>query len=541
MRTAAVLLATVLLAGCAESNLIRGTATDRTPPAVTATEPADGAQNVTDARITVTFSEPMATQTVQVRTNPTLNLGTPTWSNADRTVTFVPSDLRPNTPYTVTVTGRDRAGNELSTTYTFRFTTGSVVQAGTVVEGLLRGRVLAGADERVYALFVAYVVGLSDRAAGSLTEDQRALREQVERAAPAAVQKVREFLAGRPATPGELAEYALWLGPDLRVLASPRGVGRSDAVQPSPAPTPAGSPPASPAPTASPSAGSGPGAGPASPAPAGSPTASPLPSPTPSANTGAEAGSAEPAAPATQATAQPAAPTRTATSGNGVVRRLAGLDAVVRELYAEAKGQELWAKAREAHEREASQLRDGAEDRLRQAATYLRLSALPFERLVVVPNLLAPRDSVAEVRVGGDLHVFVGPAAAPNVRGVVRAFLRAVAAPLVGQYRDVAAASKELFDLVKGQAEARGWEDWDAVVRESLVRAVEARLLLPNPDEQSDYLEASFGEGLILVRHFAQRLVDVEQGRTSLARFVEDSLRNVNTSQLRQQWQGRRR
>ncbi len=472
MRKPIVLLAIVLLVGCAESNLLRGTATDRTPPTVTVTEPADGAQNVTDARITVTFSEPMATATVQLRTNPTLTLGSPTWSNADRTVTFVPSDLRPNTTYTITVTGRDRAGNNLPQPYTFRFTTGSLVQPGAVVEGILRGRVLSGADERVYAVFLTYIAGLSDQAASSLTEDQRALREQVEGAAPGAVQKAREFFRTRSMTVSDLAEYALWLGPDLRVLPSPQGVQGVSRGQ-TLTPAPAGSPPATPT--------------------------------------------------------------------NGVVHRLSGFDAIVRELYAEAKGQQLWAKSREAHEREAIQVRDAAEDRLRQAATYLRLGALPFERLVIVPNLLAPRDSLAEVRISGDLHVFVGPSAGPNVRGVVRSFLRSVIAPVVAQYRDLSAASKELFDLVKQEAEARGWEDWEAVVRESLVRAVEARLFLPNPDEQSNYLDTVFGEGLILVRHFAQRLVDLERGQVNLTRFVEDGLRNVNPSQLRQQWQGRRR
>ncbi|MDR7568341.1 MAG: hypothetical protein QN143_08225, partial [Armatimonadota bacterium] len=146
-----------------------------------------------------------------------------------------------------------------------------------------------------------------------------------------------------------------------------------------------------------------------------------------------------------------------------------------------------------------------------------------------------------EVQFGEVLHVFTGPSAGPNVRGVVRVFLRSVMAPLVAQYREAASQSRELFDLVKQEAEARGWEDWEAVVRESLVRAVEVRMFLPNPQEQSDSLDAAFNEGLVLVRHFAQRLVDLERGQTNLSRFVEDSLRNVNVPQVRQQWQDRRR
>lgn len=504
MRWLALALSAVLLVGCAESNLVRGTTTDRTPPTVTATEPANEAQNVTDGRITITFSEPMATNTVQVRANPSLTLGVATWSNANRTVTFVPSDLRPNTTYTVTVMGRDLAGNNLQQPYTFRFTTGSVVQSGAVIEGALRGRVFAGADERVYAVFLAYLAGLGERAAATLTEDQRTLRETLERTAPEAVRKVREFLGQHPATVRDLAEYALWLTPDLRVAPVPQPVqGSTRAAPASPGPAPA----------------------------------SPTPMASPSSRANMRGASAGPGAPAAQATPSPAA----GQTRGAVVQRLSGFDAVVRELYAEAKGQELWARAREAHEREAAQLRDGVEDRLRQAATYLRINSLPFARLVLVPNLLAPRDSLAEVQLGEVLHVFTGPSTGPNVRGVVRVFLRSVVAPLVAQYREAALQSRELYDLVKQEAEARGWEDWEAVVRESLVRAVEARIFLPNPQEQSDYLETTFNEGLVLVRHFAQRLVDLERGQVNLPRFVEDSLRNVNVPQVRQQWQGRRR
>ncbi|MDR7617708.1 MAG: Ig-like domain-containing protein, partial [Armatimonadota bacterium] len=63
-RMCSLLAAALLLAGCAESNLVRSTATDTTPPTVVATLPASGAENVTEARVVVTFSEPMSTATV---------------------------------------------------------------------------------------------------------------------------------------------------------------------------------------------------------------------------------------------------------------------------------------------------------------------------------------------------------------------------------------------------------------------------------------------------------------------------------------------
>ncbi|MFN3286354.1 MAG: Ig-like domain-containing protein [bacterium] len=446
-RRLCVLAVVLALSGCAESDVVRAPDTDRTPPAVTATEPADGAQGVTQARVAVTFSEPMATSTVRLRSDPPADLGTPLWSDGDRTVTFLPPGLRPDTRYVVTVTGRDLAGNPLPRAHTFRFATGPVLEPGAVAEGLLEGRFSVRGDERVYAVFLAYLVGQAG-AARTLTDDQRELRGAVERAAPEAARRAREFLGRRPVTVQDLAEYALRMGPDLRV----------------------------------------------------------------------EARSADPGP-----------------------SRLEGFDALVARLYEEAKGLRLWATARQAHDREAAELRNAAAGRLRQAVAYLRPAALPFGRLVVVPNLLGPRDSVAEVRQADAVYVVVGPSAGPNVRGVVRGFLRAVTGPVVRQYRDVAAESEELFGLVEQDALARGWEDWQDVVRESLVRAVEARLLLPDPQEQANFLDAGFGEGLVLVRHFAQRLARLERGQAGFPRVVEDALREVDVSQVRQQWQGHRR
>ncbi|MDR7606616.1 MAG: hypothetical protein QN116_05180, partial [Armatimonadota bacterium] len=214
---------------------------------------------------------------------------------------------------------------------------------------------------------------------------------------------------------------------------------------------------------------------------------------------------------------------------------------VVREVYEQARGRELWAAARAEHEQLAQQYRVPTEERVRQATTYLRLNTFPFERLVVVPNLLGPRDQVREVLVAGVLNVVAGPSSAPNVRGVLRAFLRAVLEPPTAAAKDELDRLKGLYDLVRDEASSRGLRDWEHVVRESLVRAVEARLFLPARDEQDSFLDASFSEGLILVRHFAGRLDALERGQVNLHQFVQQALQAANADQLRQQWQGRSR
>ncbi|GBD29369.1 hypothetical protein HRbin32_00457 [bacterium HR32] len=214
---------------------------------------------------------------------------------------------------------------------------------------------------------------------------------------------------------------------------------------------------------------------------------------------------------------------------------------MVREVYEQARGRELWAAARAEHEQLAQQYRLATEERVRQATIYLRLNTFPFERLVVVPNLLGPRDQVRAVSVGGVLHVVVGPSSAPNVRGVLRAFLGAVLEPPTAAAKDEVDRLKGLYDLVRDEVSSRGLREWEQVVRESLVRAVEARLFLPGRDEQDSFLDTSFNEGLILVRHFAGRLDSLERGEVNLSQFVQQALQSANADQLRQQWQGRSR
>jgi len=527
VRTWSLVVCALLAAGCAESNLVRTTATDTTPPTVVATLPSNGAENVTEARVVVTFSEPMSTASVQLDATPSVAWGSPVWSDGDRTVTFVPSDLRPNTRYTVRVSGRDRAGNSLTGTASFTFTTGALVQAGVVAQNLVQNRVFGAVDERLYAVFLAWVAGQPDRALQASPEEHRRLREVVAQRAPEASRKAREFFSQNPLTPAQLVEAAYWLTSDLRSSTTPTPSGVLGAQASSPVPQGLSSP--APRPTASPVR----------------PTASPSPTPEtrPPDNSQAAPAASSPevgsaASPEPEPTASPAGPTPESRAAGPLPP---GLDELVREVYEKAQGRQLWEAARAEHEQLAQQYRIPTEERVRQATTYLRLSGFPFERLVVVPNLLGPRDHVRELRVGSVLHVVVGPSAGPNVRGVLRAFLRAVLDPPTAAAKDQVDRLRALHDLVKDEAVSRGFRDWEEVVRESLVRAVEARLFLPGRDEQDSFLTSSFEEGLILVRHFAGRLDTLERGEVNLNQFVQQALQAANADQLRQQWAGRSR
>jgi hypothetical protein len=93
-------------------------APDTTPPALMGTTPRNLETSVSSVtRLSLTFTEPMNTGSVLVDTTPDTDLGTPTWSSADSTVTFsTPIDDWPDsTTLVLKIDGRDLAGNVMPT------------------------------------------------------------------------------------------------------------------------------------------------------------------------------------------------------------------------------------------------------------------------------------------------------------------------------------------------------------------------------------------------------------------------------------------
>jgi len=104
----AVLLAFVIV-GCGGSS--DDTEKDTTPPTVTSTDPADGATAVpANASVTITFSEKMDAASVTV----TGVAGAVTFDTTGKIATFKPSANMPAGPLTLTINGKDLAGNALA-------------------------------------------------------------------------------------------------------------------------------------------------------------------------------------------------------------------------------------------------------------------------------------------------------------------------------------------------------------------------------------------------------------------------------------------
>ena len=102
---------------------------DTTPPGVSSTSPSSGATGVaTNTSISVTFNEAMDSSTITTSTFTISGGVTGSVSYSAQTATFTPSaSLSPSTTYTATITTgvKDSAGNAMTSSYSWSFTTGS--------------------------------------------------------------------------------------------------------------------------------------------------------------------------------------------------------------------------------------------------------------------------------------------------------------------------------------------------------------------------------------------------------------------------------
>ncbi len=159
MLNALLLMALVLVAivgGCKKDDngpAGGGPTPDTTPPAVSSTNPTNGATGV--AVITAAFSEAMDASTINTTTfmvkgpGVTPVAGSIAYDGTSYVVTFTPSSsLPPSTAFAATITtgAKDAAGNALASNYVWNFSTATATagQASVVLGGAGNFAVLAG-------------------------------------------------------------------------------------------------------------------------------------------------------------------------------------------------------------------------------------------------------------------------------------------------------------------------------------------------------------------------------------------------------------
>lgn len=231
----AVLLSLGLVtAGCGAVSGLPGIipAGDTVPPAIGSTAPAPDATAPADGTISITFNEPMNTRSLTITAEPPIAFGPGQWSTDERTVTFRPeAPFSLGTVYTVSVTGKDRAGNAMAS-FSWRFTASTPGTRAGTGEARLAGKVEARADERVFTLFAALNASGYDDGMKEAGVVREAVRDKMGDLPIKLLEPFRKFRAEHPQTLDSYISYALNLTapPDFAEQRAASGLDRLNRI-----------------------------------------------------------------------------------------------------------------------------------------------------------------------------------------------------------------------------------------------------------------------------------------------------------------------
>jgi hypothetical protein len=204
-----------------------------------------------------------------------------------------------------------------------------------------------------------------------------------------------------------------------------------------------------------------------------------------------------------------------------------GLDAALRDFYLEADIAGLWQAHKPAYQAEIGRYQELLAPSLQLTLDYLRVSAPTTSKVVMLPNLLDSYWRGYGPAVGDTSYIVSGPAETPNIGLLQHEFMHPIINPLVDANLEAVAPgqARRLFAQLRGQV-ADGYQNWQAILHESVIRAVEVRLVEPGGREW--LLAREEAQGFWLVRPLAQQLEDYEQGDTSLPEYMPTLLGALN-------------
>ncbi|GIK71962.1 MAG: hypothetical protein BroJett021_09500 [Chloroflexota bacterium] len=204
-----------------------------------------------------------------------------------------------------------------------------------------------------------------------------------------------------------------------------------------------------------------------------------------------------------------------------------GFDRALADFYQEAGIAALWQTQQPAYAAEIERYRALVEPAVAEVFAYLRLTAPPTAGVRVLPNLLDAYWRGYGPHVGALSYVVMGPAIEPNVGLIQHEAMHPILNPLVDAHLDAIAQDEadRLFAALKPRVGA-GYQNWPAILHESVIRAVEVRLA--DPTDRERLLLQEEAQGFPLVRPLAEQLAEYETSGATMATYLPTLLAVLN-------------
>ena len=213
------------------------------------------------------------------------------------------------------------------------------------------------------------------------------------------------------------------------------------------------------------------------------------------------------------------------------VRDLTGFVPLLNEFYREANVFQLWARLTPEYDQVLDLIARPLRATVNQTNAYLRevSGSTRTRRLVAYLELAAPINSVQVRNYTDNLYMVFGFSAEVPVNDVRHAYLHLILDDVVGRNRQELRDKDAPADWIRGIDGVRPEyaEDFEIMVAESLIRAVELRMDREG-DQDPSLVDSAYRSGLLLTPFFLDQLSDFEQSPVGIREYFPEMALNLD-------------
>ena len=201
------------------------------------------------------------------------------------------------------------------------------------------------------------------------------------------------------------------------------------------------------------------------------------------------------------------------------VRSVLGFIPLLQEFYQKAGVARLWVSVGPTYEAEMDRMGPPIRNVIAKTDSYLRASSGGIAPTMTISvELGAPQNSVNVRSDRDDYYVILGYAANPKVEEVRHAYLHLRLNDYVAAAVGKVSKRDNLMGLLKGvdRVEREYAENFETLMMESLVRAIELRIDRETPAKAQESLRTLYRSGLLLAPYFYESLIAYEVSDSTL-------------------------
>ena len=214
------------------------------------------------------------------------------------------------------------------------------------------------------------------------------------------------------------------------------------------------------------------------------------------------------------------------------VEALEGFQPLMARFHEQAGIDDLWAKVQPALNKQIARYQEPVSRAILEANGYLRnpTSGYLGRHFQVYIDLLGPANQVPSRSYGDEYYIVVPPAPDPQIHEIRHAYLHYLLDPLSVKYSEEFMKKRGLIDYAQGAPVLEpGYKaDFLLLATESLIKAIESRLLPGGVNAKQEVVNTALSEGYILTPFFAENLAAYEKQPASMRIYLPDLIAAID-------------